>query len=483
MAKHRLTSRMIAWIDRRTGLHSLLHKALDEPIPGGAKLAYIFGSGLLIIFILQIITGIFLALYYVPAADHAYSSVAYVTKAVTSGSLLRGLHSYGASAMIIVLVLHFSQTFIYGSFKGPRELLWLSGCVLFVLVLGMGFTGYLLPWDQKAYFATTVGTNIAAEVPLIGEWIKRMLRGGTDMGTLTISRFFAAHVFFIPGCIFAFISLHVFLFRKAGAAGPISEDPVTPRLPTEPFYPRQLFLDLGLALLLIAALWIVSHYHHVELGPVANPADTQYVARPEWYYRSFFEWLKYWEGSRAIWGILVIPLIVALLFAGTPFLDRGHNRKPRHRPLAMLLYMFIMGGLVFLGWKSYRDDRNNPAIAAQLLKQDQETAQLMTAAFEPELSGAGSMPSQAASGAVVPPTAAKGKTIFSRRSCDACHGDAGEGTSSGPKLTDLKQHFPAEKLGQLVRHPTDKMIQGGMVPLQISDNDLAALVEYLRTLR
>src|SRR5271170_4314829 len=182
--------RLMGWLDRRIGARELLHEALDEPIPGGASLAYVFGSGLLFIFLSQIITGVFLALYYVPSADHAHTTVAYITKSVTAGSFLRGLHSYGASAMIVVLLLHLSQTYLYGAYKGRRELLWFSGCVLFVLVLGMAFTGYLLPWDQKAYFATAVGTNAASEIPLIGDGLKRMMRGGAQMGTLTISRFF-----------------------------------------------------------------------------------------------------------------------------------------------------------------------------------------------------------------------------------------------------------------------------------------------------
>src|SRR6202047_2203522 len=221
------------WLNHRTGLDNLLRSALDEPIPGGARFAYIFGSGLLFIFISQVITGIFLALYYVPSADHAHTTVSYITKAVTAGSFLRSLHAYGASAIVVVLFLHLSQTYIYGSYKGRRELLWLSGCVLFGLVLAMAFTGYLLPWDQRAYFATAVGTNAVSEIPWIGESIKRMMRGGTEMGTLTISRFFVAHIFFIPAVIFALVASHIFLFRKAGAAGPVNEDPYHPKQKAE----------------------------------------------------------------------------------------------------------------------------------------------------------------------------------------------------------------------------------------------------------
>src|SRR5262249_16428655 len=146
--------RLFTWFDRRAGLQALLHESLDEPIPGGARFAYVFGSGLLFIFLSQIITGVFLALYYVPSADHAHTTVAYITKEVLAGSFLRGIHAYGSSAMVVVLLLHLAQTFFYGSYKGRRELLWLSGCTLFALIIGMAFTGYLLPWDMKAYFAT-----------------------------------------------------------------------------------------------------------------------------------------------------------------------------------------------------------------------------------------------------------------------------------------------------------------------------------------
>src|SRR5580704_7838095 len=215
------------WIDQRTGLDSIARIALDEPIPGGARWAYVFGSGLLFLFISQIVTGMALALYYVPAVNDAHVTVAYIVKVVAAGSFLRSLHSYGASAVIVLLVLHIVQTYFYGAYKGPRELVWLAGCALFALMLGMAFTGYLLPWDQKAYFATTVGTNILTYIPFVGNSLKSLLRGGTEMGTLTLSRFFVLHVFLIPAFIFAGVAVHVYLFRQAGAAGPIQGDAAT----------------------------------------------------------------------------------------------------------------------------------------------------------------------------------------------------------------------------------------------------------------
>ncbi|HET9100373.1 MAG TPA: cytochrome b N-terminal domain-containing protein, partial [Acidobacteriaceae bacterium] len=201
----------VKWLDRRTGIRSLLHEALDEPIPGGARWAYIFGSGLLYLFLSQIVTGIFLTLYYVPSSDHAHTTVAYISKVVSSGLFIRSVHAYGASAIIILLIFHISQTLLYGSYKGRRDLLWLSGCVLLALMLGMAFTGYLLPWDEKSYFASAIGTNLIGEVPLIGPSMQELLRGGMQMGTLTVSRFFVLHVFILPGLLFAFIAMHIFL--------------------------------------------------------------------------------------------------------------------------------------------------------------------------------------------------------------------------------------------------------------------------------
>ena len=180
------TGGISTWLDQRTGWKRLLDEFLNERIPGGARWSYVFGSGLLFVFLSQVITGIFLALYYVPSADHAHTTVSYITKVVSDGAFLRGVHAYGSSVMVILLVMHVTQTFMFGSYKGRRELLWIAGCVLFALVLGMAFTGYLLPWDERSYFATAVGTNMMSEVPGAGEWLKLLLRGGAGMGTLTV---------------------------------------------------------------------------------------------------------------------------------------------------------------------------------------------------------------------------------------------------------------------------------------------------------
>jgi len=469
-----------AWLNARTGLDTLLHTALDEPIPGGARLAYIFGSGLLFIFISQVITGIFLALYYVPSADHAHTTVAYITKTVTAGSFLRSLHFYGASAMVVVLLLHLSQTYIYGAYKCRRELLWLSGCVLFGLVLAMAFTGYLLPWDQRAFYATAVGTNAIGEVPLLGESLMRLVRGGTEMGTLTVSRFFVAHVFFIPACIFALLASHIFFFRKAGPAGPYTADPCDPKEKTEPFYPRQVLMDLSLTALLIVVLGFISFFVPATLGPPANPADAQYVPRPEWYYLPIFQWLKYWHGAASVIGVLVVPAILVLAVLAVPFLDRSIERRPWKRPISMGAYAFVLFTLIGLGLRSQYQDKQDPSVAQQLAKQEQEEKDYMRKPFEPELSAASLA---AANVALADPLAAKGKTIFEAQSCNACHGDGGVGTAAAPALIGVGAKYPSDQLAQLLKHPNGKMTAGGMPAVDLPDHDLKALIAYLQSLK
>lgn len=468
------------WLNRRTGLDDVLRAALYEPIPGGARLAYIFGSGLLFIFLSQVITGIFLALYYVPSADHAHTTVAYITKVVTAGSFLRSLHAYGASAMVIVLLLHLSQTYVYGAYKGRRELLWISGCALFGLVMGMAFTGYLLPWDQRAYFATAVGTNAIGEIPGIGETLTRLVRGGTEMGTLTISRFFVAHVFLIPACIFALVASHIFLFRNAGPAGPVTENPYKPTLKPEPFYPRQVLIDLSLTAFLIVGLGAMAFFMAVPLGPAANPANAQYVPRPEWYYLPIFQWLKYWHGSAAVIGVLVIPMIVVIAVIALPFLDRGIERRPWKRPGAMGAYVFLMFGLVGLGLRSVYQDKHDPSVAEQLAKQKTEEEEYMRKPFEPDLSAASLA---AANVALADPLAAKGKTIFAAQSCNACHGDGGVGTAAAPALIGISAKLSKDQVANLLQHPTAKMTAGGMPTVDLPPDELEALVAYIESLK
>ncbi|HEY6488633.1 MAG TPA: cytochrome b N-terminal domain-containing protein [Terracidiphilus sp.] len=469
------------WLDSRTGCFSLLREALNEPIPGGAKWAYVFGSGLLYLFLSQLITGVFLALYYVPSSDHAHTTVSYISKVVSAGLFLRSIHAYGATAIIVVLFLHISQTLLYGSYKGRRELLWLSGCFLLALMLGMAFTGYLLPWDKKAYFASAVGTNIISEIPVIGMPLQELLRGGSQMGTLTISRFFVLHVFVLPGLLIAFISTHLFLFRKAGPAGPFKEDPIEPRLPAQKFYPRQLVMDMGAALLIIVALGLAAYFIPVRLGPEAVASDTTYIPRPEWYYVPIFEWLRILGGKWSLLGGIVLPGILAVVFAAIPFLDRGRERRPWRRPI--VIGGFAMFALCYaaLGAISYRFDATNPIVAAQLAHQQQAEVDFMRKPFELQQSKQQSL--GRGTDAPAYPAIAKGAAIFAAGPCSGCHGSKGEGTASAPPLVGIGQKYSPDRLAYLLHHRTPQMIDGGMPSVDLNQADTEALVAYLRSLK
>jgi ubiquinol-cytochrome c reductase cytochrome b subunit len=474
--------RIFHWLDRRAGVDKLMKESLDEPIPGGARFAYVFGSGLLFIFISQIITGICLALYYVPSAETAHTSVAYITKQVAAGGFLRSLHYYGSSAMIIVLLLHFLQTFLYGSFKGRRELLWISGATLSLFVLAMGFTGYLLPWDQKAYFATAVGTNIVGEIPLIGEWLTRLLRGGDTIGTLTLSRFYVAHVFLIPAAIFAFISIHIFLFRKAGAAGPINEDPIEPKLEPQGFYPRQVLMDMAFALLTMVGLGFLAYFHPLGLGPIANPADTHFLPRPEWYYLPMFEWLKFWEGPEVVFAVVVTPGLLGALFFLLPFLDRRLERRPWRRPIPVLAVAFVLAGIVFLGERSHIDDRDDPTTAAQLALQERQEKAYTAAPFHPYIESPGGTGPLALPIGPVDPLVAQGRGIFQAHGCSGCHGEVGLGSTVAPSLQGITTKFPQTQLIALLHNPSAAMRAGHMPAVDISASDMSALLAYLEVI-
>ncbi len=474
-----LSKRIFHWLDRRAGLNKLMKETLDEPIPGGARFAYVFGSGLIFIFISQIITGICLAIYYVPSAETAHTSVAYITKKLAAGDFLRRLHYYGSSAMIIVLLLHFLQTFLYGSFKGRRELLWMSGATLSLLVLGMGFTGYLLPWDQRAYFATAVGTNIVGEIPLIGEWLTKLMRGGDTIGTLTLSRFYVAHVFLIPACIFAFISIHIFLFRKAGAAGPVNENPIHPKLPPEGFYPRQVLMDMAFAMLLMVGLGFLAYFHPIGLGPIANPADTHYLPRPEWYYLPFFEWLKFWEGPKVVFAVVITPAVLAALFFLLPFLDRDLERRPWRRPIPVLAVAIVIVGIFFLGIRSRVDDDDDATTAAQLALQAKQEKAYTAAPFHPYIESPGATGPLALPSGPVNPLVSRGRGVFEAQGFSGCHGDVGMGTMVAPSLQGITTKYPGPQLAALLRNPNAAMRAGHMPAFDISNSNMSALLAYL----
>ena len=210
-----MAARVLRWLDDRLGLTGIYRTVLDRKVPK-VNWAFTLGSATLFLVMLQIVTGVFLTVYYVPHPDQAYDSINYIMNDVAFGWLIRGLHHWGATLMVITVVLHMLRTFIYASYKYPREITWVTGVLLLLVTLGMGFTGYLLPWNQRAYWATTVGTSIAGTVPFVGPIIEQALRGGTDLSTLTLTRFFSAHIWMLPAALLGLVGVHLYLVIRLG---------------------------------------------------------------------------------------------------------------------------------------------------------------------------------------------------------------------------------------------------------------------------
>jgi ubiquinol-cytochrome c reductase cytochrome b subunit len=464
------------WLDERTGLGEITRIALYESVPGGSGWAYVFGSALVFLFFLQGVTGVFLSMYYVPSPDHAHASVSYIQKVIPGGALIRGLHHYGASAFIILLAVHFAQVFVFGSYKYKRELLWVAGGLLAFLALAFAFTGYLLPWDQEAYFGTKVGTSIAGEIPLVGAIQQRIMLGGSEITALTLSRFFMTHVFLLPFGVTVLIVLHIYFFRRAGAAGSYK---VSKLAKHEYFYPSQLLKDSVFVLLIFVALVWLCQVKPAELGPQADPTS-DFLARPPWYFLPLFELLKYFPGKLSLIPTVILPAAVFALILFVPFIDRRPERNPLNRPIASTVLILGLVGSVGLIVAARLQDRANPDYRAKLEQQETEAATFLKAAFQPQENGR--------SIAITPPEVASPSEVGSDAlkiflaDCAGCHGSDASGGPMGPSLVKIarRRSLSDEFLERFIaghgREPSpDSMPRFG----QLTQDDAAKLADWL----
>ena len=437
-------------VDLRIGHRKLLGVLLDEPLPGGASWAFVFGSAALILFAVQIGTGIVLASYYGASATDAWASVAYIEHSVSMGSVVRGIHHHAAGGMVIVVGIHLIQVVLYGAYQAPREANWFAGLALFGLVLAFALTGYLLPWDQTGYWATKVATGIVGTVPLVGEPLQRFLQGGNDYGNLTLTRFYALHVVVLPLAMLGLLTAHIALFRRHGVTPNPSLTPERSKRRVEPFWPRQVAYDAVFATTVVTLIVAAGAIFGAPLQAPADPASN-FIARPEWYFLFLFQLLKYFHGSLQVVGTTVLPGLAAAFLAVMPFLDRSGSRKLSGR--LPLVGAFAAGALsvVILTALAIYDDAGDPALASQnaaAAAAAERAMHLSTSGVPPE--GAGYM--------LEHDPLTRGERIF-RSECMACHpfeGDAPD-EPEGPNLTGYRSRA---WIRQVLRDPDSPRLFG-----------------------
>jgi len=327
---------------------------LFERQPKKVGWTHIFGASLLMLFVIQVATGGLLALYYSPSSENALASVRYIEQQVAFGSFLRGVHHWAASLFVIFLGLHLLRTFFWGAYKKPRQWTWVAGVLLLILVLGMAFTGYLLPWDMKGYFATKVGIEVGALAPVLGGGIKRILQGGAEMGIKTLNRFYIWHILWIPAGIAALIGTHLYFIRTRGITPP-GKRVDEPGEPEKPFFPSQAWKDFGGMAAVSLVLVLLAVFVGAPVGQPADPNTTSFVPRPDWYFFSLYQLLRIFPGELEVIGGVVLPGILILGMLLLPWLDRNPERKISRRPLARAFGAVIPLAVVALtiwGWRS-----------------------------------------------------------------------------------------------------------------------------------
>ncbi|MDB6125872.1 MAG: menaquinol-cytochrome reductase [Pedosphaera sp.] len=427
---------IIDWVDSRTGVKKLTHEALYERVPGGARWRYVWGSTLTFAIAVQFITGIFLWMGYAPSGQTAWESVNFIQNETTGGWLLRGLHHYTAQIMTVLLILHLMQVVIDGAYKAPREVNFWFGILLLQLVLGLSLTGYLLPWDQKGFWATKVATNITGIVPGIGRDLQRVIIGGADYGHHTLTRFFALHAGVLPGALIALLVAHIYLFRKHGLK---AKEPV--KGPDVAFWPDQVLKDAVACLAVLAAVLFLILRHKMfgghgpvgaELGAPADPSEPYSAARPDWYFLFLFQFLKFFPGETEIWGAIVIPSLAMGVIFLMPFIGKW---KLGHRFNIGFLFAILIGA-GFLTYLAMAEDKNNATyqVAVKEAEADAERVKVLATAL--------GVPNGGAVLLLRNDPLTQGPKLFAKN-CANCHRfDGNDGMGNQPKnsqsASDLK---------------------------------------------
>lgn len=464
----RVFQKIADFLEDRLGLPTLWRSLTDRNLPRGIGWLHTLGSATLFLLLVQVATGILLAFYYVPAPEHAFHSVSLIQTQLPLGWLIRGIHKWAASLVVIFAVLHLLRVLYMGAFKYPRELTWVVGVLLLLVVMAFGFTGYLLPWDQRAYWATVVGTHIASYTPLAGPYVMEILRGQPDVGVRTLGRFYAFHTLFLPVILFVLVAAHVAMVVKQGIAPwPVKKFASVRREEYRELYAHfkergrpfyvSMAKDTVVALALLLLLFVLAWKVGAPVGEEADPTSPTFVPRPEWYFLFLFELLWWFGGKWIPVATFWIPVLLILLLLFLPWLDRSVHRAPLRRPLTTGLASVFLLFAAFLTYKGAAAPTPSAAAAA------------VPSPF----------PRQE-----LPPLEERGRGVYEEQGCAACHAIAGAGSAAAPDLTKIARRRNAEWMARFITAP-EKLNPKTEMPAYdtLPREDLNALVAYLETLR
>ncbi len=428
----KIIEKVTAWLDERTGLKQPLIAMATHLVPPGAKWSYVFGTAVMTSFIVQVISGIALSTLYVPSAGEAHESIWYITTQAMAGKLLRGMHYFGASAMVLFVGIHALRVFLTGSYKFPRELNWVTGVILLFLTVAMGFTGQVLRWDQTAIWTVAVGTEQALKIPYIGKLLGEIFLSGGTIGGATLSHFFALHVFVFPALLVGLIGLHLYLVFHNGISEPpkVGEpvDPATYREKYEsmlkrtgrPFWPHAAWRDIVFSTIVVSGILALA----VGVGPphIEKPPDPSLIKaepRPDWYLIWYFAMLALLPHRAEDWIIILFPIFLFVSLLVVPFLSNKGERSIRRRPWALasvVIVIAFIGALWHEGSKEPWVPNFEPAPLTQ---------QIIGAASGPIYEGA---------------------QVFDRKGCLYCHTISEHGGTRGPDLTDVSNRLTHDQL-------------------------------------
>lgn len=468
----RLLGRCYRWIDERVGITDTIVPIITHVVPRDAKWWYVFGSAAFCAFMMQVVTGVALAFSYVPSGGEAFASLTYITDHAFFGRLLRGMHYWGASAMVVMVFIHLAQVFLHGSYKFPREMNWLSGVALLLLTLSMAFTGQLLRWDANAVWSVVVGAEQADRAPVIGPALARFILGGETIGGATLSRFFALHVFIFPAIIFGAVGLHLWLVLRHGVSEmPKAGQPVEPATYKEgyekrlkksgvPFFPHAAWRDVVfMTLMVVGIVLCASIFGPPALDRPPDPADMNVNPAPDWYLMWYFAVLALLPPSIETWVILGAPLLAFGILFVIPLVAPRGERAPSRRPWAVAAVVAAALGFVVLTILGFQAPWS-PDFGVQPLP---PTLIASAAASVPESSRA---------------TVERGAALVHSKGCLYCHDIDGHGGHRGPELTQIGRLLDRDQLVIRINNGGHNM---PAFASSLTSEELEAIVAFLGT--